>query len=562
MSDSKPTICLNMIVRNEAHIVHELLDSVAPFIDSWVIVDTGSTDGTQDKIRSHMAGLGIPGELHERPWRDFGHNRSEALALARGRADYIWVMDADDVLVGMPDFTGLTADVYQLLYGPDVAYWRRQLFRGDMPWRYVGVLHEYADCDVPFEELRLEGDYYIESRRLGGRNLDPEKYARDAAILLTEVERDPENPRSVFYLAQSYFDYGDMVNARKWYERRAAMAGYDEEIYYALARVGECMANLGEPWPDVQDAYLRAWEFRPTRAETLYSIAYWYRSRERYRLGYLFAEQAAGIPLPESDALFVSADIYLWKAKDELAVCASWIGKQDESFALCREILARDDVPEDARQRIAGNRDICVPTVIEHTGAYPVDKAQDSIVRPGGDVTLTMVAGPDRAATEGTLNSLLNCFSDTTRVARILIADIGLWPEDRATLLDLYPGVEIRSFAPGLQPRQLRGEVSTRFWLSLGMGWRFVAIEDYIGRLTAVLDAECQICQVGVNVGDKDKADGTVATLSSVRRGPGTGHYVRTDVASAGPSMFDCSRWDGSQTSLRTATLDEVLCIL
>ena len=112
MSASAPAICLNMIVRNEAHVVHEVLDSVAPFIDSWVIVDTGSDDGTQDLIRSHMDGLGIPGTLHERRWRNFGHNRSEAITLARGHGDYIWVMDADDLLIGTPDFTDLSADVY------------------------------------------------------------------------------------------------------------------------------------------------------------------------------------------------------------------------------------------------------------------------------------------------------------------------------------------------------------------------------------------------------------------------------------------------------------------
>ena len=63
----QPSICLNMIVRNEAHIISELFDTVAPYIHTWVIVDTGSDDGTQDVIRGHMAELGIPGELHERP---------------------------------------------------------------------------------------------------------------------------------------------------------------------------------------------------------------------------------------------------------------------------------------------------------------------------------------------------------------------------------------------------------------------------------------------------------------------------------------------------------------
>jgi len=88
---SRPRICLNMIVRNEAHIIHELIASVAAHIDSWVIVDTGSTDGTQELIRRLMAERGIPGELFERPWRNFGSNRTEALELAQGRGDYIWV---------------------------------------------------------------------------------------------------------------------------------------------------------------------------------------------------------------------------------------------------------------------------------------------------------------------------------------------------------------------------------------------------------------------------------------------------------------------------------------
>ena len=42
------SVCLTMIVRNEAHIVGEVLDATAPYIDYWVVVDTGSTDGTQD----------------------------------------------------------------------------------------------------------------------------------------------------------------------------------------------------------------------------------------------------------------------------------------------------------------------------------------------------------------------------------------------------------------------------------------------------------------------------------------------------------------------------------
>ena len=62
----RSTICLNMIVRNEAHIVHELFNAIKPYIDYWVIVDTGSDDGTQTLIPTLMEEHGIPGEMHER----------------------------------------------------------------------------------------------------------------------------------------------------------------------------------------------------------------------------------------------------------------------------------------------------------------------------------------------------------------------------------------------------------------------------------------------------------------------------------------------------------------
>ena len=59
-------VCLNMIVRNEAHVITETLDSVSRLIDYWVIVDTGSEDGTQQIIESYFQEKGIEGELHSR----------------------------------------------------------------------------------------------------------------------------------------------------------------------------------------------------------------------------------------------------------------------------------------------------------------------------------------------------------------------------------------------------------------------------------------------------------------------------------------------------------------
>ena len=49
-------ICLNMIIKNEKHIIGETLDNLCKYIDFgyWVISDTGSTDGTQEYIKEYF----------------------------------------------------------------------------------------------------------------------------------------------------------------------------------------------------------------------------------------------------------------------------------------------------------------------------------------------------------------------------------------------------------------------------------------------------------------------------------------------------------------------------
>ena len=83
-----------MIVRNESTVILRCLEPLRKIIDYWVIVDTGSNDGTQQLIQEFLQN--ISGELYERVWIDFAHNRNEALNLARNRADYIIFIDADD----------------------------------------------------------------------------------------------------------------------------------------------------------------------------------------------------------------------------------------------------------------------------------------------------------------------------------------------------------------------------------------------------------------------------------------------------------------------------------
>jgi glycosyltransferase involved in cell wall biosynthesis len=352
------SVCLNMIVKNETGVLERCLDSVRPFIQSWVIVDTGSTDGTQDLIRRELAG--IPGELHERPWRNFGENRSEALELAKGKADYLLIIDADEELEVPAGFVlpELTADQYMLVHRrkhSELAWDLGTLVKASRPWRYTGVVHEVIVCDEPYTTEPLRGPvvwgYFDSARNAPGAVA---KYANDARVLEAALVDDPENARYVFYLAQSYRDAEMIPKAIEAYERRATMGGWDEEVFYSLYQIAVLGDRLGVERPLVVYAYLRAYEFRPRRAEPLRALAAHFRNTSDWSQAELFARAAAAIPRPD-DLLFVEDSVYSWHALDELAIAAYWLGKREEAQALNRRLLSEGKLPAGERERVEKN---------------------------------------------------------------------------------------------------------------------------------------------------------------------------------------------------------------
>ena len=114
-----PTICLNMIVKNESKIITRLFDTVLPIIDSYCICDTGSTDNTRQIIKDYFDSKDIPGQIVRHPFKNFGHNRDYALKAAKSMADYLLFLDADMKLVITPEFDKalLTSDVYSVRQG-------------------------------------------------------------------------------------------------------------------------------------------------------------------------------------------------------------------------------------------------------------------------------------------------------------------------------------------------------------------------------------------------------------------------------------------------------------
>ena len=340
-----PTVCLAMIVRDEAHVLRRCLDSVRPVLDQWLVVDTGSSDGSQDVVRETLGA--IPGELVERPWVDFGHNRTEALTLAATRADYVLVIDADEQLVIEPGFSAesLTADAYRLTsrYGSQ-QYARTHVMSSRLPWQYAGVVHEYAHCEGA-GPAPLLSTLRVEVHHDGARSRDPQTYRRDALLLEASLLEDPDNDRTVFYLAQSYRDAGDLELALRHYRARLTMGGWPDEVWYARYQIARLRQAQGCEWGSVVADYLAAFESMPDRAEPLYRLGTHFSLLGNDQVAHLFLARAIAIPRPTHERLFVDADTYDHLLPLAYAEVSGRTGHHAEAIETCNRLLRAGTIP-------------------------------------------------------------------------------------------------------------------------------------------------------------------------------------------------------------------------
>lgn len=264
-----PKLALSMIVRDEAEDIERCLESALPFIDYWVIVDTGSLDDTPAIVTKTLEG--IPGELHHSLWQGFGHNRTELFELARGKADYLLLLDADMAVEYDGPLPELTLDVYNgsIKQGP-YAWALPFLVKSDKPWRYVGVAHSYIDC---------HGEEWTEAVLPGlsvhhfGIGAGVAKIERDIALLSEEHRKNPTDPRTTFYLAQSHKDLGHWAEAIQFYRARAHMTdGWPEEQFIARYQLGELLCTHSS-FSEGATELLAAWKMRPHRVEPLRALA-------------------------------------------------------------------------------------------------------------------------------------------------------------------------------------------------------------------------------------------------------------------------------------------------
>ena len=344
------SICLNMIVKNESHVILNTLENLCKYINFsyYVISDTGSTDNTKEIIKLFFDNINVKGEIYSDTWKDFGHNRSLALKYAYKKTKYLMIFDADDSIHGeftLPEI--MEHDCYYLNMGSGVKYKRVLIVNNHLVWSFIGVLHEFIICNDKKDpsNLHIEGDYYIDSGKNGSRSNDPEKYNKDAMILekaYYEAEKNNDNlkVRYSFYTAQSYRDCNNKEKAILWYKKRIEFKDWNQEVYFSHYMLGILYRDLGE----IEKAlyyWTLALDVDEERIECQYEIISYYRKLGLWRLAYnnfkMIENKYININL--NDKLFTFYNIYNFLIDYELSIISYHVNKIDDGIEYYKKLF-------------------------------------------------------------------------------------------------------------------------------------------------------------------------------------------------------------------------------
>lgn len=350
-------ICLNMIVKNESKVIERCLRSVIPLIDYWVIVDTGSTDGTQEIIQKLMKD--VPGKLYERPWVNFAHNRNEALQLAKNKGDYLLFIDADEELKYGGNFSFQSADkdcyVFQVDFN-EISYTRVQLVNNHLNWKWEGVLHETIHSPQSKSNGKMDGIVNI-VRNEGCRSQDPDIFLKDARILEEALLNEPNNSRYMFYLALSYNNAKNYAKALENFQKRAAMGGCEQEVFWSKYCIGRMQEFLNYDTETITKSYCDAYVFRPIRTEPLFRLAQMYRKGENHFLSSVFSAMGLSNPLPKNEGI-IERWIYEYGLLVEYASSAFALGKYKECLESFDLLLSKPTISQGLRKSIEEDKQL------------------------------------------------------------------------------------------------------------------------------------------------------------------------------------------------------------
>ena len=362
-------LALNFICKDESHVIGKMLESCKTITDLIVVNDTGSTDGTQDIIRKFGEDNNIPTYVFERPFDDFEKSRNHAIQKLKdvvtelgwdaNKVHGYW-FDCDETIIIDTNFNKdqFVNDLYMInTYIGQMKYTRNTFFKVSKPFRWYGPIHEFIVCDDKNITSGLAEGIKVDVQMTGNswKGDIAAKYKSHAFVLEKYIDNNRQDPRWIFYTAQSYHDSASsndnkeeneerLRRSMKYYkERISRVDGYAEEIYYSQYRVGTIMRVLEEPWHLTHQELLKAYSMDPLRAESIKTIIDYYMQMGEWHLAYLYSKFCRSNfhnknPYPKR-LLFVDQSLYEWKLSEVHAAACYYTGRIDEAKSTYQDVI-------------------------------------------------------------------------------------------------------------------------------------------------------------------------------------------------------------------------------
>ena len=368
-----PSLCFITMCKNEEHCIKNTLESVYKYIDYWIVCDTESTDNTCSIITEFFKEKNIPGELFIDKWLGFDKHKTLMFERAYKKTDYVFHLDADDILVGEFDkklLLGTNDDkfMFNCIRGSST-FKASSLYNNQLKWKYIGVAHNIIICEDKknhsTSNIFLNDNLYVDNNERGSRKFNPDKYINDAIKLKEQffetLYDDPYNinNRSIFYTAQSYMDSNNLKEAIQWYTLYTKVKDtWIEELFESNIRIGICMIKLNFDKEKIINQFKKTINIFPDRAEPYFTIGKYLSDISDTELGYYYLKQAKTKNLEEINnkyVLFVNKYCYGKYVNDELSVACYWTNKGEEGFQLLNEII-NDKEFENNKERLEKNK--------------------------------------------------------------------------------------------------------------------------------------------------------------------------------------------------------------
>lgn len=331
INENSTNLCLAMMIKNEEKTILKSLNSCKNIVSCIKIYDTGSTDSTLDILEIFSNdNPTIKLDIIKGEFINFAESRNVLLEFVDKdeSIDFVLLLDSNDELQGHDAFLKLingekskTKDntkYYCSGYllrqkwncGNSVdSYFNIRLIRPRHNWRYNSPVHEYISSTSENEVVSMRIDdpnIIIYQDRTQDCESSFTRFSRDKDILLKEHLKNPEDPRIVFYLAQTYGSLGMVYDAYYFYKLRIELNGYEEERFHSFLRLGEIAQTLNMDSSVFLGWWTKALE-HTSRVEPIVKIVNYYLfTNTKYYIAGMYTTLGLSFEYPVHCNLFVN----------------------------------------------------------------------------------------------------------------------------------------------------------------------------------------------------------------------------------------------------------------